>query len=140
MERQLKKILTEAKNLGACNKVDRIISWKDLLDAFFMPWGVEFMTKNDFPRIETFRMHKEKIAKRGIFVDSGELSFVNSTNVGLIGKTKATVTYYGPDALNVLVVMKGAIANVVASGHAVIKIYNIGGEVNINADKTVKIL
>lgn len=140
MERRLKKILTEARNLGACKKIDKILSWKDLIDAFYTPYGTEFMAKKDFPSIDTFRTYKGILVKRGIYVDAGNLTFFNNANVGLVGKTTATIRYYGTGALNILVVMKGAVANIEASGHAVVKVYNIGGEVNITKDKTAKIL
>lgn len=137
---ELDKIIGKAKKYGACEKINDIKSWKDLVDVFFLPYGLEFLMNTGYPGMDDFRRNKARIATRGIFVDAGDISLSNNMKVGLVGKTTATLKYSGADSLNTIVVMDGAIVNIDASKYAVIKVYNLGGKVNIKKDKTVRIL
>lgn len=134
-------IMKSASLLGACNKSNGVSDWKSLAWLFFTPQGREFCERNNFPSLVMFRGMKEHAAAFGVFVDQGELVRSNDVNIGLIGRTFATLTYDDNTEVHKIILMHGAKVRIKASHYAVILVVNIGNcEVNIDKDETVVIL
>lgn len=111
-----------AKKLNACSMFTGTESLEELVKLMFTPRGIEFMTKYNFPDIETFRKYKPLHPERyGVYIDCGKISLSEKRRVFLIGDTVAELKYRDM-AGNRLHIMCGASAHVTASGYSVVRI------------------
>ena len=133
MEQALKK--------GACNKSKGVSDWKTLAWLFFTPQGIEFCEENNFPSKEIFESMDSSMSDFGVYVNKGDISRSNDSNVALIGDTNATLVYDDSTKVHKVILMHGAKAFIIARNYAVIRLINIGNcKVNIHKDKTSVIL
>lgn len=138
---EIKDIMHEAIDLGACEKTSSVSSWKTLSWLFFSPQGVEFCQKNNFPTLSMFRKMDEEIASNCIFVDKGVINRSNDSSIALIGDTDARLTFDDPTKVHKVIVMHGARVFIVARNYAVVRLVNIGdNKVAYSKDNTAVIL
>lgn len=130
-----------ARYMGACEKVDGITGWRSLCHVLMSPSGVEFMEEHKgFPELSIFRMYSDKILEYGIYVDCGVLHMGNVDAIFAVGNTTINASYRGAKVLHRVIVMHGAEVNIKALDYAVVKVYNLGGVINVTTDETAKIL
>lgn len=111
-----------AQKLNACSMFTGNENLEELVKLMFTPRGIEFMTKYNFPDIETFRKYKGMHPEQyGVYIDCGKISLSEKRKVFLVGDTVADVKYRDM-AGNRLHIMCGASAHVVASGYSVVRI------------------
>lgn len=111
-----------AQKLNACSMFTGTESLEELVNLMFTPRGIEFMTRYNFPDIETFRKYKPLHPERfGVYIDCGKISLSEERKVFLIGDTVAELKYRDM-ARNRVHIMCGASANVTASGYSVVRI------------------
>ena len=111
-----------AEKLGACSMFTGNEDLEELVKLMFTPRGVEFMTKYNFPDLETFRKFKKYHPERfGVYIDCGKISLTEIRRAFLVGNTSATANYR-ETAGNRLYLMHGATASVTASGYSVVKV------------------
>lgn len=135
-----KEIMQSAAALGACAKSGGVSDWKSLVWLFFTPQGREFCEENNFPSLEMFRGMKEGVEPYGVWVDAGNIKRSNDIRTGLIGGTRAELTF-DDDMMHKVILMHGAEAHIRVSGYAVVLVVNVGGcRVEIEKDKTAVIL
>lgn len=138
---EIKDIMHEAIDLGACEKTSSVSSWKTLAWLFFSPQGVEFCQKNNFPTLSMFRKMDEEIASNCIFVDKGVINRSNDSSIAVIGDTDARLTFDDPTKVHKVIVMHGARVFIVARNYAVVRLVNIGdNKVAYSKDNTAVIL
>lgn len=138
---EIKDIMHEAIDLGACEKTSSVSSWKTLAWLFFSPQGVEFCQKNNFPTLSMFRKMDEEIASNCIFVDKGVINRSNDSSIAVIGDTDARLTFDDPTKVHKVIVMHGARVFIVARNYAVVRLINIGdNKVAYSKDNTAVIL
>ena len=138
---EIKDIMHEAIDLGACEKTSSVSSWKTLAWLFFSPQGVEFCQKNNFPTLPMFRKMDEEIASNCIFVDKGVINRSNDSSIAVIGDTDARLTFDDPTKVHKGIVMHGARVFIVARNYAVVRLINIGdNKVAYSKDNTAVIL
>ncbi len=138
---EIKDIMHEAIDLGACEKTSSVSSWKTLAWLFFSPQGVEFCQKNNFPTLSMFRQMDEEIASNCIFVDKGVINRSNDSSIAVIGDTDARLTFDDPTKVHKVIVMHGARVFIVARNYAVVRLVNIGdNKVAYSKDNTAVIL
>ena len=138
---EIKDIMHEAIDLGACEKTSSVSSWKTLSWLFFSPQGIEFCQKNNFPTLSMFRKMDEEIASNCIFVDKGVINRSNDASVAVIGDTDARLTFDDPTKVHKVIVMHGASVFIVARNYAVVRLINIGdNKVAYSKDTTAVIL
>ena len=138
---EIKDIMHEAIDLGACEKTSSVSSWKTLAWLFFSPQGVEFCQKNNFPTLPMFRKMDEEIASNCIFVDKGVINRSNDSSIAVIGDTDARLTFDDPTKVHKVIVMHGARVFIVARNYAVVRLINIGdNKVAYSKDNTAVIL
>lgn len=115
-----------AQKLGACKMFRGDESLEELIALMFTSQGVEFLTTNNFPSLDTFRLFKKYHPERfGVFIDCGEISLSEARKVFLIGDTTAELKYR-ETAGNRAFLMHGAKASVIASGYSVVKVEKDG--------------
>lgn len=111
-----------ARLLGECTMFKGNETLEELVKLMFTPRGIEFLTKYDFPNLETFRKFKPYHPERfGIFIDCGKISLTEARKAFLVGNTVAEMKYR-ETAGNRLYLMHGAKASVLADGYSVIRI------------------
>lgn len=138
---EIKDIMHEAIDLGACEKTSSVSSWKTLAWLFFSPQGVEFCQKNNFPTLSMFRKMDEEIASNCIFVDKGVINRSNDSSIAVIGDTDARLTFDDPTKVHKVIVMHGARVFIVARNYAVVRLVNIGdNKVSVSKDSSAVIL
>lgn len=134
-------IIKSAIKKGACSGTKGVSDWKSLCWLFFSPQGREFCENNNFPTKEMFREARKSVAPYGVFVDAGSMTDKNRDNIGIVGKTRATLVYDDNTKVHKVILMYGAKAHIKASNYAVLLIVNVGGcEVTIDKDETVIVL
>ena len=129
-----------AAYLGACGKSSSVSDWKSLVWLFFSAQGREFCKGKNYPPLAMFQEMKQGVEPYGVFVDAGTVEKVNIPNVGVIGETDAKLTYTDNTKVHKVIVMHGGKVEINASNYVVILVENIGGELIVNKDETVKIL
>lgn len=138
---EIKDIMHEAVDLGACEKTNNVSSWKTLSWLFFSPQGIEFCSKNNFPTLAMFRQMDDEIASNCVFVDAGVVQRNNDSAIALIGNTDARLVFDDPTKVHKVIVMHGATAFIVARNYAVVKLVNIGNnKVSVSKDSSSVIL
>lgn len=111
-----------AQKLKTCTMFKGDEDLEELVKLMFTPRGVEFMTKYNFPDLETFRKFKKYHPERfGVYIDCGKISLTEVRRAFLVGNTSATANYR-ETAGNRLYLMHGATASVTASGYSVVKV------------------
>lgn len=111
-----------AQKLNACSMFTGNENLEELVKLMFTPRGIEFMTKYNFPDIETFRKYKGMHPERyGVYIDCGEISLSEARKVFLVGNTVARLKYRDI-ASNRLYLMCGAVAHIDAGGYAVVRV------------------
>lgn len=135
-------IKSEARKHGACDLVDKVLGWKTLSDAMKSPQGIEFMEKNSGKEWmkRLLRDYKAHLRRFCIHVDEGQVVARNVPYEAIVGNTKADITCSGTDTPYTIMVMDGGSVTLQAEEYAVIRVYNLGGEVTITNDGTAKIL
>lgn len=141
MTEEIKTIREEARRMGACNLADKVHDWQSLARILLSAQGLEFVQKNQGDELMAlFRAHGAAVADYGIMVDAGQVEVTKTRRAAFVGETSATVEAEGTEKAYVLAAIGGARLTVKASGYAVIRLYNIGGEVSIENDGTAIIL
>lgn len=136
----IKELLKKAKDANACNIIDGVRTYKQLVDAYFSPQGQEFCVKYTFPQLEDLTPLKAKLEPFGVYVNNGVVD-TTEHRVAFIGKTDGRVIASGADAIYQIVVQHGANVSIEASNYAVLNITSIeGGNVVINGDNTIIVL
>lgn len=137
----IEKIREEAKSLGACDLVEELVSMTSLSKLMFTPQGIEFLQKNrQYPTLDECREIGKYTRRYGIYVDCSNMSMSGTYRAAFVGDTNAEVSCEGTTSIFTYIVMKGATLTVNASKYAVVRIYNIDGNVTIANDGTAKIL
>lgn len=134
------EIKLAAKYLGACGMIDGVERIEDLIRLMFTPQGREFCAMNSFPDLSTIRATCTGMEKRGMFVDSGEITIFNKDNIVIAGDTKAKVVYDKSDKPYHIIVMHGAEVLVIAGRYTVVSVTEIGGKAKIRESKGACIL
>lgn len=121
MEKIIKQIYQQAKQLGACSLfTGRERTVEDIVALFTSPKGLEFCIEHHFPNMATLRLFKPYGVERfGIYIDAGAITLTNPSRVILIGRTSATVECDTLDEHKV-VLLHGASAVINASRWAVV--------------------
>lgn len=111
-----------AAKLAVCDMFLGIETLPELVSLMFSPQGIEFMTSFGFPDIETFRRFKPYNPERlGVYIDCGQITLIDERKVFLVGDTTA-VLKYRQTARNLVNLMCGAKATIIASGYSVVKV------------------
>lgn len=125
MEEIIKQIHAQAKILGSCPMfTGKERTLEAIINLFTSPQGLEFVIKNKFPSISTYRAFKpwfEEAREYGIYVDAGAITLNNPKRAILIGRTSATVTFDTLERHDV-VVLQGAKCTVGAWKWAVVRV------------------
>lgn len=121
MEKIIKQIYEQAKQLGSCSLfTGRERTVEDIVALFTTTQGLEFCIEHHFPNIATFRLFKKYNVERfGIYIDAGSILLTNPSRVILIGRTSATVNCDTIDSHKVIL-LHGAKAIINASKWAVV--------------------
>lgn len=139
--KSVSEIMEQALANGACEKSKGASDWKTLSWLFFTPQGLEFCEENNFPSLETFREMDSSISDFGVFVDKGEITRSNDSNIALIGNTRGRLVFDDNTKVHKVVLMHGAKAFLAIRNFAVVRLINIGDcEVHLNKDKSSVIL
>ena len=134
------EILSQAKELGVCDKLLGTENAEELFRLFLTVQGIEFCTKNNFPDLETVRSFKGELAESyGIFIDT-DVVLSNRSKVVLLGDAHADLTYDDPSKGHNVILMHGASAKITASGYSVVFVNNAGGTVETEATENALIL
>ena len=137
----VERIREEARELGACEKADEIRGWRTLSRLMLSPQGLEFLQKHPgWPSIDVYRANKHAVRHYGIYVDQQAGRIDKVQQAAFVGKTDCTVIAQGTSTTHIFVVMHGAKLTIEASNYAVIRIYNLGGTIDIRNDGTARIL
>ena len=118
----VKKLL---KQNGACNDVDRVSNFEELIALFFHARGAEYMSVKKFPDYGTFCEYKDEIRSYGIYVDDSNVDFSKGYNFGLIGKSENTAVLTGTKSVYKIYLMHGAKVRIEAKGYAVVKVVKL---------------
>ena len=111
-----------AQKLADCTMFKGTEDLKQLIKLMFTPQGIEFLTRYNFPDLETFRKFKPYHPERyGVYIDCGKIELSEARRVFLVGRSSATLKYR-ETAGNRVYLMHGAQASIIASGYAVVKI------------------
>lgn len=139
---ELEHIKSEAVGMGACKLVDSIKSWKTLVSTIMSPQGVEFIEKHNDERVMgLFRAYKGHVQRFGIHVDSCRIIRAKTQCGAFIGKsTIGFAECMGTEGIYTYLVMDGAKLIVNAGKYAVVRLYNLGGSIEVNNDGTARIL
>ena len=134
-------IIKKAISLGACNESGKASDWKSLCWLFFSPQGREFCEESNFPSLKMFQGMKRDVYKYGVYVDSGDISLFNQSNIGVIGDTYANIIINDNTKVHKIMLMHGGKAIINIGNYAVALIVNVGDcEVNVINDGTARIL
>lgn len=115
-----------AQKLGACEMFRGDESLEELIALMFTSQGIEFLTTNNFPSLDTFRLFKKYHPEQfGVYIDCGKISLSEARKVFLIGDSAAELKYR-ETAGNRVFLMHGAQASVIASGYSVVKVEKDG--------------
>ena len=115
------KVTMAVEDMGACDTFEgRTLD--NLIEQLFTPQGLEFVMRNAYPDLDTFRKFKKyDTEKRGVYIDCGDITLTNPERVFLIGDTRATINLTQTRAYKVRL-MFGAKATVNASGYSVVSV------------------
>ena len=139
--KSVSEIMEQALLNGACEKSKGASDWNTLAWLFFTPQGLEFCEENNFPSLETFREMDSSISDFGVFVDKGEITRSNDSNIALIGNTEGRLVFDDNTKIHKVVLMHGAKAFLAIRNFAVVRLINIGDcEVHFSKDKSSVIL
>lgn len=134
-------IMKQALENGACYKSKGVSDWKTLAWLFFTPQGIEFCEEHNFPTLHDFREVGTFLSDYGVFVDKGEITRTNDSNIALIGNTNGKLIFDDNTKVHKVILMHGAKAFIVARNFAVVRLINVGNcNVSISKDKTSVIL
>lgn len=130
-----------AQKLNLCSMFKGTETLEEMITLMFSPQGAEFLTRYNFPNIETFRKFKKYHPEQfGVYIDCGKISLSEARKVFLVGDTIAELKY-SEIAGNRIILMHGATACIDASGFSIVKIEKDGkSKVEINASDNAKIL
>ena len=136
-----------ALQTGACEKINRVQDFPELIKLMFTPQGIEFCQDHNFPSdIDSYvgLMHTlftlEDLYGLRISSDAGDITLKGKEYVCLVGDTKATIEASRPQFTHTIILMHGARAKINAKDYAVLNIVNISGEYSVNKDGTVIVL
>lgn len=135
----IKRLIRQAKALGACKLLDSANTLHQVVALFLSPQGREFCLKHDFPTIEAWRAADAKydLAELGIYVDAGMITLDNPGEIAIIGDTYASVLCYGADKAQRITAMHGARAAIDARHYAVVDACaDASSSVTVRTDKT----
>lgn len=111
-----------AQKLAGCTMFKGTEDLGQLIKLMFTPQGIEFLTRYNFPDLDTFRKFKPYHPERyGVYIDCGKIELSEARRVFLVGRSSATLKYR-ETAGNRVYLMHGAQASIIASGYAVIKV------------------
>lgn len=111
-----------AQKLGSCKMFKGNEDLEELIKLIFSPKGIEFMSKYNFPGIETFRKFKPYYPERyGVYIDCGKIALSEVRKVFLVGNTIAELKYK-ETAGNRLYLMCNSRATIMASGYSVVRV------------------
>ena len=128
----IQKILKDARRLGACAESDKATSWKSLAYLFFSPQGREFCEEHHFPHMRTWHEIRNEARQHDIYVDAGVFTAHNPKNIGLIGNTRATLTFTGADYTHKVILQHNARARIVLSDYAVVLVVKASDDVSVD--------
>ena len=115
------KVTMAVEDMGACDTFEGRTLDK-LIEQLFTPQGLEFVMKNAYPDLDTFRKFKKyDTEKLGVYIDCGDITLTDPERVFLIGDTRATLNFTQTRAYKVRL-MFGAKATVNASGYSVVSV------------------
>lgn len=129
-----------ALQTGACEKINRVQDFPELIKLMFTPQGIEFCQDHNFPSVEVFRKNRDSLERLGVYVDAGNIALKGKEYVCIVGDTKATIEASRPQFTHTIILMHGARAKINAKDYAVLNIVNISGEYSVNKDGTVIVL
>ena len=129
-----------ALQTGACEKINRVQDFPELIKLMFTPQGIEFCQDHNFPSVEVFRENRSNLQGLEVYVDAGDITLKGKEYVCLVGDTKATIEASRPQLTPTSLLMHGARAKINAKDYAVLNIVNISGEYSVNKDGTVIVL
>lgn len=129
----MKEFIEELKKHGACEKLNAE-TWEDVSNIIFRGYTIEYLQKANTP-VEFFRRYKEKV--RSVFVDEN-VTLKNED--ALLVNSSAEIEITDNSKVYNIVLMHGSKAKIKAGGYPVLVVTNIGGEYEIENDKTAVIL
>ena len=138
----LSLIENRARALGACEKIDGIRDYRDLVSKMFIAGGTSWCVKNRYPKLLYFKMAKPYVAEDNrIYIDAGNIELSDLANVCLVGDTHATITYNGGRCIHKVLCYYGATAKITAQNKAVVRVFKVeAGDVSVEKDNSSIIL
>ena len=132
------QVYSEIERYNTCGMLKGGENVSELMDMFFTPQGLETCTTYKVPSLATCRMFDRSIAERGGFYIDKNTRMKNVERVALIGETNAELEFTETKRF-IVVLMHGARAKIIASGHSVVFVTNAGGEVEVVKKDSAKV-
>lgn len=137
--RGINDIKKYALALGACNKINGILTIKDAITLLMTPQGREFALKTGFPSIELWRSTACNIFLPDNVILDDDKHGADESDLVIIGESFVSVIADNPVNLYHIMAMHGAEVEVKATNYAVVTVTNINSTVRISNDGTAKV-
>ena len=133
-------LITTAKNLGACTRLNKEMGADELSTLLFTPQGREFCTRNDFPKSQDLNHIPDNILiSYKIFKGLNGLKFENPNDICLVN-SDAEIIIANPEELNHIVLLENSCLKLKVSNYAVVSVdIAQSSYVEIIKDKTSKV-
>lgn len=119
----VKQLYKDSRPFKPCSLFKGTETFREMMNLFLTPQGIEFCIANDFPSRGRLRAIKEAgVSEMGIWIDEGVKRAENARIAVLIGNTEGDLYYDTLDYPCRVVLMKGAKCTVHASGYAVVSV------------------
>lgn len=119
----VKQLYKDARPYKPCKLFRGDETFRELMELFLSPQGLEFCIAHDFPRNDRLRAIKEAGASgMGVWIDAGKKRAENARIIVLVGKTDFNLHYDTLEHACRVVLMKGARCTLHASGYAVVSV------------------
>lgn len=119
----VKKLYKAARPFGPCGMFRGTESFRELMELFLSPQGIEFCMENDFPPAGYLQAVREAGASEmGIHIDEGKGTARNARIIALVGDTDFELFYDTLEYACKVVLMKGARCTIHASGYSVVSV------------------
>lgn len=119
----VKQLYEEALPLKPCSLFRGTETFREMMQVFLSPQGLEFCISHDFPRDEHLAAIREAgAADMGVHIDEGSGLALNPRTIVLVGDTDFDLFYDTVGYACRVALMKGARCKIHASGYAVVSV------------------
>jgi len=119
----VKQLYKDAQPFKPCRLFRGTETFREAMELFLSPQGLEFCIAHDFPRRGRLQAIREAGAeKMGIWIDAGHKRAENARKIVLVGDTEGELYYDTLEYACQVVLMKGARCVIHASGYAVVSV------------------